>query len=226
MKKRQRSKSSSPHGLEVYVTPDGNNVGDHIELHVATSPEHPPPTFDKDTGRDVHVLDSDRIAWMSEMSMETDVATAIAGFIPEIVWHADTRAVPLEMLYDMVLKCFDRSSGRPILKPGLRDRAYLSAKALVHVGIRHRCAGDASQNVAFNSIKNVTGSWDSGTTRGTRTWNQPLVSWIAYSASLDLWSGRTTLHHLTPRLDRSSPPLPCLRSLQERRAGTRLYRGI
>ena len=153
VKRWQRSKLDGLHSLGVFGTPEGNKPGDHIELHMAGSPEHPPPIFNKETDWDVHMLDSDCIAWMSEMSMETDVSMAIAGFIPEIVWHTDTRAVPLERLYDMVLKCFDRSSGRPTLKPGLRDRAYLSAKALVHVGIRHRCTGDTSGNIELNSIK-------------------------------------------------------------------------
>ena len=148
-----RAMLGSPRLLGGTEIPNGGNSGGHIELRVAGSPEHPPPIFNKEIDWNAHVLDSECIAWMFEMPTEMDVATTISGFIPEIVWYTDTRAVPLERLYDVVLKCFDHSSGRPILKPGLRDRAYLNAKALIHVGIQRRCADDVSEDTAFHSIK-------------------------------------------------------------------------
>ena len=154
MRRWQRPKPGAPNGLGGVDTPGGSGPGDHIELHVANLPERLAPIFDKEIDWDVHILDSNCIAWMFDMSMEMDVATTIAGFIPEIIWYTDIRTVPLERLYNTVLKCFDRSSGRPILKPGLRDHAYLNAKALVHISIQHRCTGDVSADTAFNSIKN------------------------------------------------------------------------
>ena len=131
---------------------DENNFSEHIELHVAGQP---PPIFDlgADWGSwDGYVVDSKCITWMFEMPMDVDVTMAIAGFIPEIIFHADTQTIPLEGLYNTVLRCFDHSSGHLILKPGLRDHAYVSAKALVHVGIQRRCIGDASRSTEFKSI--------------------------------------------------------------------------
>ena len=131
---------------------NGNDFGEHIELDVA---DQPTPIFNLEADQDNwdgYMVDSNCISWMFEMPMDMDVTAAIAGFIPEIVWHADAQAVPLEKLYDIVLRCFDHSSGHPILKPALKDHAYLCAKALVHVGIQHKCLGDGSWNAEFKSI--------------------------------------------------------------------------
>ena len=152
MKRWYWTKSGGPHDLGRFGIPDGNNLGEHIELHVASQQ---PPIFNLETdwdNWDGYIVDSNYVAWMFEMPMDMDVTAAIAGFIPEIVWHPDTQAIPLERLYDIVLKCFDHSSGHPILKPALKDHAYLSAKALVHVGILHRCIGNGSENAELKSI--------------------------------------------------------------------------
>jgi hypothetical protein len=102
------------------------------------------PLFNKETDWDGYVLDSNCIAWMFEMSMDADVIMAIMRFIPEVVWHAGIRTTPLERLYDTVVECFDRSSGRPVVIPKLRNKAYLSAKALLHLAIQRKCIGDES----------------------------------------------------------------------------------
>ena len=132
-------------------TSGGNGFGEPIELHV---PTQPPPIFNKEIrwDWDGYVVDSDCIVWAFEMPMDTDLTMATARFISEITWHAGTRAVPLEGLYDMLLKCFDHSSGSPVLKPALRDHAYFSAKALIHVAIQHKCFGGESNKAAFESI--------------------------------------------------------------------------
>jgi len=160
MKKRQRRPRSS--GLNVlgrFCGSDGNNrgtssgngFGEPIELHV---PTQPPPLFSKEIrwDWDGYVVDSDCIAWAFEMPMDMDLTMATARFISEITWHAGTRAIPVERLYDTLLKCFDHSSGSPILKPALRDHAYFSAKALTHVAIQHKCFGSESNKAAFESI--------------------------------------------------------------------------
>ena len=153
MKKRwQKPKSGGPNILRRFGTSNETNFGEHIELQVAGQPS---PIFNPDINWDDwdnHTVDSNCIAWMFEMPVDMDVTAAIAGFIPEIIWHTETQVIPLERLYEIVLKCFDHSSGHPMLKPALRDHAYLSAKALVHVGIQHRCIGDVSRNAEFKSI--------------------------------------------------------------------------
>jgi len=151
-KNKQKPTLGSPYGLNRFSTPDGNSFWDHIGLPMSIPFDQPPPIFDVETDWSGYVLDSDCIALMFEMPMDIDVTMAIARFIPEIVWHADIRSIPLERLYDTFLECFDRSSGRPIVKPVFRDMAYLSAKAFIHVVIQRKCIGDGSENVVFDSI--------------------------------------------------------------------------
>ena len=136
-----------------FGTFDGNIFGDHIELPMAGA-EQPPPLFNKETDWNGYVLDSNCIAWMFEISMDADVMMAIMRFIPEVVWHAEIRTTPLERLYDTVLECFDRSSGHPVVIPKLKNKAYLSAKALLHLAIQRKCIGDESDKAVFRSISN------------------------------------------------------------------------
>ena len=132
----------------------GNAFHDHIELPVAGPPGHPPPLFTKDADWDSYILDYNCIAWMFEMSVDSDFVTAIMRFIPEVVWHAGIRTPPLDRAYDTLLGCFDHSSGRPVVIPKLRDKAYLSAKAVLHLTIQRKCIDDESYEVVFNSISN------------------------------------------------------------------------
>ena len=60
--------------------------------------DQPTPPFNKETGRSGYVLDSDCIAWMFEVSIDSDVIMAITRFIPEVIWRAGTRTIPLEWL--------------------------------------------------------------------------------------------------------------------------------
>ena len=161
-RRRQRPTPGGPYGVDGFDTPsrdsfdapDLDGLGDHTELTVTGLLDEPIPIFDHEIQWDIQALDANCIIWMFGMSMDMDTTTIIAGFIPEIIWYGDTQDIPLERLYNTVLKCFDLSSGRPILKPALRDHAYLNAKALVHVGIRRRCTDDVSGDDAFQSIRN------------------------------------------------------------------------
>jgi len=152
--KRSRPKSvGGPYGPSRFGTFDGgSHIGDHIELAMASPPNLPPPLFNKETDWGGYVLDSNCIAWMFEMSMDLDVTMAIMRFIPEVVWHAEIRTTPLERLYDTVLECFDSSSGRPVVIPKLKNKAYLSAKALLHLAIQRKCIGHESDKAVFTSI--------------------------------------------------------------------------
>ena len=121
---------------------NGNNPTDHIELPMACRPAPPPPVLNEKINRDNYVWDSECIAWMFEMSADTEVVMAIMRFIPEVFWHADIQTIPLERLYDTVLECLDRSAGRPLVIPKLKNKAYLGAKALLHVAIQRECLND------------------------------------------------------------------------------------
>ena len=150
--KKKRLRSKSGHGLGRFGTFDGASFNEHIEVPMANITEQPVPLFNKETDWSGHVLDSNCIAWMFEMSMDADVIMAIMRFIPEVVWHAGIRTTPLEKLYDTVLECFDRSTGHPAVIPKLRNKAYLSAKALLHLAIQRKCIGDDSDKAMFKLI--------------------------------------------------------------------------
>ena len=162
-KNRPRPWSGDPHGLDGLGTFYGNRFGDHTELPMADVSEQPPPLFNKEIrwDWDGYVVDSDCITWVFEMPMDMDLTMATARFISEITWHAGTRTIPLERLYDTLLKCFDHSTGRPTLKPALRNHAYFSAKALLHVTIQNKCIGNRDDEAIFESISSrgpITGS--------------------------------------------------------------------
>ena len=131
---------------------NGGSLGEHIELQMADTPDQPPSLFDKETDWDGYVLDSSCIARMFQMSTDADVSMAIMRFIPEVVWHPGIQTTPLERLYDTALECFDSSSGHPVVVTKRRDKAYLSAKALVHLVIQRKCIGNESDEAVFKSI--------------------------------------------------------------------------
>ncbi|KAF9649519.1 hypothetical protein BDM02DRAFT_3128351 [Thelephora ganbajun] len=152
-KKRPRPKSG-PSGLGKFGTFDGSNFVDHIELPMAGPSDQPAPLFNKETDWHGYVLDSNCIAWMFHMSIDADVILAMMRFIPEVVWHAGIKTTPLEGLYDTVLECFDRSTGHPVVIPKLKNKAYLGAKALLHLTIQRKCISDESDMAVFKSISN------------------------------------------------------------------------
>ena len=143
-KQQRRPKSVGPD------TPDTN--GDHVELAIVGAAGQQVPLFTKEIDWHGYVLDSNCIVWMFEMSMCAEVMLAIMKLIPEIVWHSGIRTTPLERLYDTVLECFDHSSGHPVLIPDLRNKAYLGAKALLHLAIQRQCIGNESDKAIFTSI--------------------------------------------------------------------------
>ena len=153
-KKRPRP-MSGPYSLDRFGTLDRNIFNHHLELPMANISDQPPPLFNELTDWGGHALDSDCIVWMyNRMPIDADVTMVIMRFIPEIVWHAGIRTTPSEKLYDTVLECFDCSSGRPVVIPKLRDKAYLGAKALLHLAIQRKSIGDESDNAVFESISN------------------------------------------------------------------------
>jgi len=146
-----RKKKRPSHDLGRFGTLDGSNIDDHIELLMAGQ-DQPLPLFEKEIDWGGCVLDSNCIAWMFKMSMDSDVIMAIMKFIPDVVWHAGIRTTPLERLYGAVLECFDFPNGRPVVIPRLRNKAYLSAKALLHLAIQRQCIDDKFEKELFRSI--------------------------------------------------------------------------
>ena len=151
LKRIFRKKKRPNHGLGKFGILDGSNTGNHIELPMAVQ-DQPPPLFTEGADWRGYVLDSNCIAWMFKMSMDSDVIVAIMRFIPDVVWYAGIRTTPLELLYDTVLECFDPSNGRLVVIPRFRNKAYLNAKALLHLAIQRQCIDDESEKALFRSI--------------------------------------------------------------------------
>ena len=142
---------------------DRNGAIGHTTIPMAIPSDQLPPFFNKEPDLGGYVLDSKCIAWMFDKSTDADVIMAIMKFIPEVVWHDKIQTIPLERLYDTVLECFDRSSGNPVVFSKLRNKAYLSAKALLHLAIQRKCIRVASDEDVFESISNrhqILGSGD------------------------------------------------------------------
>lgn len=113
----------------------------------------PDPLFKhRDTDWDGYVVYSDCITWMLEKPIEQDALKAIVGFVPEIVWHAGIKSVPLQKMYNTLLECFDERSVPPVVLSRYRDQAYLSAKAVLHVLVQRKCLGDDSDAAVSKAI--------------------------------------------------------------------------
>ena len=76
---------------------------------------------------------------MFVMSTDSDVVTSIMDFIPEIIWHGGIKDIPLRRIYGILMDCFSFSGPSPVVIPKLRDVAYLSARAYVHIKLQRRC---------------------------------------------------------------------------------------
>ena len=154
-KGRGRRRRRQPGGPRNFTTPgmfNQNNPNEHFQLPTVGLLRSLPVSFGKEADWDGHMLDSNCIAWMFKMCTDSDGILDIMKFIPEVVWHGGIQNIPLEKLYDTVLECFDHSSESPILIPRFRNKAYLSAKALLHITIQRECMGDRSNKDVFRSI--------------------------------------------------------------------------
>ena len=126
---------------------------DHIILPMWALATDPDPLFShREIDWDGYVVYSSCVAWMFEKPIEHDTVMAIINFIPEIVWHGGIRTIPLEQIYGNLLECFDERDHRPTVLSRYRDRAYLSAKAVLHIIIQRRCLGENADVAIFDSI--------------------------------------------------------------------------
>jgi len=105
---------------------------------------HQIPTFfiasdieDRDNGVRA---DSRCIYTMFRMTKASDSITAIMAYIPEITWDSRLKSVPLLLVYRALLESLWRSAEKGVFpRPGARDRAFLSAKALLYLYLQRRC---------------------------------------------------------------------------------------
>ena len=97
------------------------------------------PLFIQEIGAEGDRLDAKCITRLLTMSTDDDVVASIMDFIPEVVWHNGIHDVPLKRIYGILMDCFNLSGLHPVVIPKLRDVAYRSAKAFVHIALQRRC---------------------------------------------------------------------------------------
>ena len=80
------------------------------------------------------------ILTMFNMTKAPDSVKAIMAYITEIVWDDRLKSVPLLQVYQALRESLLRSAdGKVHPRPGARDRALWSAKALLHLYNQRRC---------------------------------------------------------------------------------------
>ena len=80
------------------------------------------------------------ILTMFKMTKAPDSVEAIMAYITEIVWDDRFKSVPLLPVYQALRESLFRSAdGKVSPRPGARDRALWSAKALLHLYNQRRC---------------------------------------------------------------------------------------
>jgi len=167
--------------------------------------------------QDSHVSGSDSISWMITKVADMEV---IAGFAIEVIWHVNIQTIPLERLYDTILGCLDYSSGHPIITPELRNKAYVSAMAFLHVAIQRGCVSNGSDAAIIKSIsdkhlimgsKHYEGDSDLEATLGIidqiLAKSKPSMNWktFSFTATHHVQIGHILLYHAWFTLKKKQP---------------------
>ena len=96
----------------------------------------------KETDHDAYNVDAGCVIWMIDTARGQTASRIISNFIPEVVWHRDIKDSPsLPYLYDQVVECFDFEGEKVSLVSRLRDQAFSTTKAFVHVYSQMRVTG-------------------------------------------------------------------------------------
>ena len=96
----------------------------------------------KETDHEAYNVDAGCIIWMIDTARGQTASRIISNFIPEVVWHRDIKDSPsLPYLYDQVVECFDLEGEKISLVSRLRDQAFSTTKAFVHVYSQMRVTG-------------------------------------------------------------------------------------
>ena len=86
--------------------------------------------------------DTNCISTMFQFVSGLDGIVTLTGFIPEVNWTSNVRRVPLLEAYDCLYRSFEfLKDGRVPVRPGMREQAYGSARALLHLRVQRICAG-------------------------------------------------------------------------------------
>ena len=96
----------------------------------------------KETDHDAYNVDAGCVIWMIDTARGQTASRIISNFIPEVVWHRDIKDSPsLPYLYDQAVECFDFEGEKISLVSRLRDQAFSTTKAFVHVYSQMRVTG-------------------------------------------------------------------------------------
>ena len=88
------------------------------------------------------LIDTNCISTMFQLASSTDAIIAVTGFITEVDWTSKVRRVPLLELSSSLSQSFEfLGGGRVIVRPGMREQAYGSAMALLHLRVQCLCGG-------------------------------------------------------------------------------------
>ena len=114
---------------------------------------HQAPTPSATSGVEDHAsevrADSRCIHTMFRMTKASDSVIAIMKYIPEITWDSRLRSVPLLPVYQALRESLWRSAdGRVSPQAGARERAFLSAKALLYLYLQRRCFHSTDKTLA------------------------------------------------------------------------------
>ena len=162
------------------TTPNEKNE----KVEVILSEEIPLVFKKQDIDWEGFISDSLCIAWMFDRTFDSDKVTVILDFIPDVVWHSGICNVPIAIVFRIFENCFSYSDGNAALIPRLRDRAYASGRALVHLAIQRKCIGEENGD----PLKEF---------RGT----QRSYGWRSYDKDLD------SILHLVDRLLGNKQPI-------------------
>ena len=123
--------------------PNAPPLSEKSETEVDVSQDIPLVFKKQDIDWRGYVSDSLCIAWMFDRTFDSDKVAVILDFIPDVVWHSGICTVPITTVFRIFEQCFTYSDGNAALIPRLRDRAYTSGRALVHLVIQANCIGEA-----------------------------------------------------------------------------------
>ena len=113
-----------------------------IDEELPQTPLAPSTTMvDIEDKESTQVSDTNCVSTMFQFAGAPDAIIALTGFIPEVNWTSDVRRVPLLDVFDCLRRSFEfRKDGKVLVRPGMREQAYESAKALLHLRIQRLCA--------------------------------------------------------------------------------------
>ena len=113
---------------------------DHITKMKSPLHQRPPPSHTHIEEAESIRADSNCITTLFRITKASEPIMAIMGYIPEMTWDNRLKSIPLSDVYQALRGSLWRSaSGRTLLQPGARDRAFGSAKALLHLYLQRYC---------------------------------------------------------------------------------------